>query len=336
MENLTVNEEIVDIFNSFNLEVPNIPVNRQYWLVRTEGGDWYEEFTKESFIAIGWNEIDKSDYLQSVNRTVVEKIISEHYPESKQHSLIINNIDRFYNKMKIGDIVLIPSEGSKYITFAEITSDVFLKEVSETQIDEGYCSYSKRREIKTLKTIPKNDLDLKLFKMLQSRHTISNINDYAREIDSSLYDFYIKGERIIYSIKINKKRELTAENIRTLANIPWIANEYIDNDYYHLSELISTIYVKSPGKQEFEGKGKNGAKFLIGMAIAVVGLFGGNIEIGENKFESHGIFEKSIKEKELELEKTKEKNRHQEEMEKLKNQGEAEAPDINKYKKTSN
>lgn len=255
MENLTVNEEIVDIFNSFNLEVPNVSVNRQYWLVRTEGGDWYEEFTKESFIAIGWNEIDKSDYLQSVNRTVVEKIISKHYPESKQHSLIINNIDRFYNKMKIGDIVLIPSEGSKYITFAEITSDVFLKEVSETQVDEGYCSYSKRREIKTLKTIPKNDLDLKLFKMLQSRHTISNINDYAREIDSSLYDFYIKGERIIYSIKINKKRELTAENIRTLANIPWIANEYINNDFYHLSELISTIYVKSPGKQEFEGKG---------------------------------------------------------------------------------
>ena len=67
--------------------------------------------------------------------------------------------------------------------------------------------------------------------MLQSHHTISDINDYANEIDSSLHDFYVKGEKIVYSIKINKKNNLSAENIRTLTNIPWVANEYITNDF---------------------------------------------------------------------------------------------------------
>ena len=66
--------------------------------------------------------------------------------------------------------------------------------------------------------------------MLQSHHTISDINDYANEIDSSLHDFYVKVKNCLFH-KINKKNNLSAENIRTLTNIPWVANEYITNDF---------------------------------------------------------------------------------------------------------
>lgn len=333
---LSINEQIINEFNSFNIEIPNIPMDRKYWLVRTEGGNWYDEFVTDNFIAIGWNEINNKFYLDKIYRNQVDNLLNEFYPEKKQHSLIINNIDRFYNEMSKGDIVLIPSEGSKFITFAEITSDVYLEEISETKKDEGYCYYEKRREINCIKTISKSDLDLKLFKMLQSRHTISDIDDYSKEIDSSLYDFYVKGERIVYSIRVNKQSDLTAENIRTLTNIPWIVNEYIDNDYYDLSELLSTIYIKSPGKQEYEAKTPYGARFLISLAFGVHILLGGRFSIGDFELENKGIIQDMIKYKELKLEETKEKNRHEEEMEKLKIQGEAEAPDINKYKKTSN
>ncbi|UXR79846.1 hypothetical protein MUA65_07825 [Staphylococcus sp. IVB6218] len=252
----TVNKEILDIFDSYNLDIPNIPTTRKYWLVRTEGGNWYEEYVTEQYIAIGWNKINDKKYCDSINKEDAMRILSKHYPENKQQTLVINNIDRFYNKMNIGDVVLLPSEGSRIITFCEITSDVYIEEPSQTEIDEGSCPYQKRRDIKILKTISKHNLDLKLFKMLQSRHTISDIRDYSKEIDSSLYDFYVKGDKITYSIKINKRSDLTAENIRTLTNMPWFAEEYMSNNTYDLSELKSTIYIKSPGKQEFEGRGK--------------------------------------------------------------------------------
>lgn len=336
MTDISVNEKIIEEFEKYNLQIPNIPIDRKYWLVRTEGGNWYDEFVADNFIAIGWNKIDKALYVESVNRTEADKILDKYYPESKQHSLILNNIDRFYNKMNVGDVVLLPSEGSKSITFAEITSDVFQKNISDTQRDEGNCYYSKRREIKVLKTISKTNLDLKLFKMLQSRHTISDINDYSNEIDSSLHDFYVKGEKIVYSIKINKKNNLSAENLKTLTNIPWIVNEYIHNDFYNLSDLTSTIYIKSPGKQEYEGKGVSGAKFFVGLCIVSNLLLGGNIEIRDFHFETNGLIEENLKLKEQKLKEEHEKNRHQEEMKKLKIEGRAEVPDLNKYKKTSN
>ncbi|MGK8549754.1 hypothetical protein [Staphylococcus epidermidis] len=331
-----LNKEILEVFSSHNLEIPNIPVDRKYWLLRTEGGSWYEEFTSDKFIAIGWNKLDKKEYCENVHKESALRILDKYYPENKQQTLIINNIDKFYNKMKIGDIVVLPSEGSQVLMFCEITGDVYNQKITQTEIDEGNCPYIKRRKIKTIKSISKRNLDLKLFKMLQSHHTISDINDYANEIDSSLHDFYVKGEKIVYSIKINKKNNLSAENLRTLTNIPWIVNEYIHNDYYNLSNLTSTIYIKSPGKQEYEGKGISAAKFFIGFCIITNFLLGGNIEIKDFHIETNGVIKENIKLKEQKLKEDKEKNRHQEEMQKLKNEGEAEVPDINKYKKTSN
>ncbi|MFO3701477.1 hypothetical protein WER83_01095 [Staphylococcus felis] len=331
-----INQEILDVFSTHNLEVPNIPIDRKYWLLRTEGGSWYEEFTSEEYIAIGWNKLDNRQYCESVNKDSALQILKKYYPESKQQTLIINNIDKFYNKMNIGDIVILPSEGSQVLMFCEITGDVYNQEISQTEIDEGSCPYIKRRKIRTIKPISKRNLDLKLFKMLQSHHTISNINDYANEIDSSLHDFYIKGDKIVYSIKINKKTNLSAENIRTLTNIPWIVNEYIENDFYDLSNLTSTIYIKSPGKQEYESKGVAGAKYFVGLCIVTNILLGGKIEIAGLHYESNGVFEEYLKLKELKLKEAKERNRHQVEILKLKTEGEAEVPDINKYKKTSN
>ncbi|SUM82634.1 hypothetical protein [Staphylococcus saprophyticus] len=331
-----INKEILNVFEKNNLNIPNIPENRNYWLLRTEGGNWYEEFTSEKFIAIGWNKLDKKDYCESVNKELALRILDNYYPENKQQTLVINNINKFYNKMKIGDIVILPSEGSQVLMFCEITSDVYNQNISQTEIDEGNCPYVKRRKIKTIKLISKRNLDLKLFKMLQSHHTISDINDYSNEIDSSLHDFYVKGEKIVYSIKINKKTTLSAENLRTLTNIPWIANEYLHNDFYNLSDLMSTIYIKSPGKQEYEGKGKNAAKYFVGFCIISNILLGGKVEIKNFTIETNGLAEEYIKINEQKLKEDHEKNRHQEEMEKLKLQGEAEVPDINKYKKTPN
>ena len=43
---------VSDILSLFN--VPKIE-ERNYWLVRTDGGNYFEDFTRNNYIAIGWD-----------------------------------------------------------------------------------------------------------------------------------------------------------------------------------------------------------------------------------------------------------------------------------------
>ena len=102
-------------------------------MLRTEGGSWYEEFTNDEFIAIGWNKLDKK-YCQNVHKESALRILDKYYPENKQQTLIINNIDKFYNKMKIGDIVVLPSEGSQVLMFCEIIGNVYNQKLHKQKL----------------------------------------------------------------------------------------------------------------------------------------------------------------------------------------------------------
>ena len=104
-----INEEMHLKFKEFGIKIPNISVERNYWLVRTSGGVWYDEFSNDNFIGINWNELTEK-HCKTDNRTEAEVIISNNYPESKQPGKIIKNIIKFYQEIKIGDVVMIPDE----------------------------------------------------------------------------------------------------------------------------------------------------------------------------------------------------------------------------------
>lgn len=142
-----INEEMHLKFKEFGIKIPNISVERNYWLVRTSGGVWYDEFSNDNFIGINWNELTEK-HCKTDNRTEAEVIISNNYPESKQPGKIIKNIIKFYQEIKIGDVVMIPDENSKKINFGIISGeDVYEITVSQTKIDEGYCPFKKRRKV---------------------------------------------------------------------------------------------------------------------------------------------------------------------------------------------
>ncbi|MFI3132028.1 restriction endonuclease [Mammaliicoccus sciuri] len=315
IDNKKENKEIIDFFHDNDFDITNIPTDRKYWLIRTEGGEWYEEFTNEKYISIGWNEISDSKYCENVNKEQAIKILEKNYPEKSQHTHTLNMIKRFYKEIKIGDIVMIPSEGSQTINFGEVTSDVKIVNPTETQLDEGNCPHIKRRSVNWIKKISKNNLDLKLFKMLQSRHTISNASDYSNEIDSSLYDLYVKGNNINMSIFVNKERNLSAYYLKTLTTLPWLLEEFIQDLDYDLNELESTIYIKSPGKQEIIAKGKKGAKYILYSSIAMTVLFGGNFEYKGLTVETKGALQPIL---DYSIDNKKEDNRHEEQIYQIK------------------
>ncbi len=49
----------MDVLNSARIiDVGYVPDDCHYWFVRTQGGRLFKEFCKDSYIAVGWNDIN--------------------------------------------------------------------------------------------------------------------------------------------------------------------------------------------------------------------------------------------------------------------------------------
>ena len=64
----------------------------------------------------------------------------------KNAGLISGQLVRFVYEMKKGDIVVVPSEGSAYISIGEV-QETQLMEVNDLDVDRTGCSYRKRKKI---------------------------------------------------------------------------------------------------------------------------------------------------------------------------------------------
>ena len=109
------NEVLEEILN---FEVKEIDSNTRFWMVRTKKGYFYDEFIANGYVALAWNNITKETVIsEQTRKTLCNQIITS-YPEIKRPNTVINKCNSFMNEVKEGDIIVIPSKKSRYITFA--------------------------------------------------------------------------------------------------------------------------------------------------------------------------------------------------------------------------
>lgn len=214
-----------DYSNLFDIKT--IDKEKNFWLVRTKKGFFYDEYVNNEYIALGWNILDQNRYNKLKNDDDVQLLKEEIEMKynTKQGTSIINKCDRFKNEMKKGDIVMIPSYHNTFLTFAvvdeyyEDEKGTYEKEIEvnkriEDGVDYGTqieCPYKKRRKIKIIKTIEGERLNPNLYKVLASYHGISTINKYANFILSSIYNFYIWDGKLNFVINIEEKNGINAK-----------------------------------------------------------------------------------------------------------------------------
>lgn len=231
------------------LNIPIINKDRRYWLVRTDSGTLWEQFKSEDFIGINWNEFSDIELLEKCKtdkslEAEIKKEIQQIY-DVEHGGRILNQINRFVFDLNIGDIVMIPSQNSSIISFGEVTSDVYKYELTDEDIDNEYCDFIKRRDIKWLRDISKKDLDPMLFKMLQAHQTISNADSYAHEIDRALELLYIKDKKVHLTIMVKTQGEIKGKDLYALQKLVY---DCIGVDEESLDMKIN---VQSPGPIEF-------------------------------------------------------------------------------------
>lgn len=223
---LNIETQILDGLINFN--VPIIPEATRFWMIRTQKGYFYNEFLAKKFVAIAWNNIDVETDFSEQSKEYLKDDIMIKFPEITRPSTVINKCNNFIHEVNAGDILVIPSKGSKYITFAiagkyyeDTTKTVELEKTvinrirnNDVDINDVSCPYRKRREISLLRTIKSEDVNIALYKAISNYHGISNFDAYAYQILNELYNCYSYHEYtvLVYNIRKNapiKPRELS-------------------------------------------------------------------------------------------------------------------------------
>lgn len=218
--------EILD--SILNFEIPQIPETTRFWMICTQKGYFYSEFISRKFVAIAWNNIDRTTNLSESSKEYLKDDIVMKYPEISRPSTVINKCNNFINGVNEGDILVIPSQGSKFVTFAiageyfeDSTKTVELENAviyriknNDVDVKDVSCPYKKRRKITLLRTLKSDDLNTALYRAISNYHGISNLDTYAYQILNSLYNCYSYKEytALVYNIRKTdpiKPRELS-------------------------------------------------------------------------------------------------------------------------------
>ncbi|HCL4549767.1 hypothetical protein EXM36_02785 [Clostridium botulinum] len=293
------------------MKVPVLKKNINYWLVRTNGGIYFNDFHLNNYVAIGWDEIKDSNLMVEERRDdLIDKLKKEHKYDGNDeqednkkisYSLIATQLIRFCSEMKKGDIVIIPSENSKYIALGEIEDEqIYIEELDLEELEKTECPYIKRRKIKWIMYQKKKEVDIYLYRLLNSHHAITDANDYSTFIDRTLYPFYIKENKAHFTLKVKQTRNISAMNIITfMSDALKIIDEFNEKSKSSLNKenIDLRINVNSPGPIEFFGN----IDTILVLGICLMGIVGGGFkfkktkETTEGEIKTDGIIEKIIK-----------------------------------------
>ncbi len=206
-----------------NFEAKNISEDTRFWMIRTKKGYFYHEFVNRNYVALAWNIITaETDFSQT---ELLNDNILLHYQEIKRPTLVANKCKSFIHDIKEGDILVIPSEGSRYITFAyageyfeeptktyELETNIIQRiEGREVQIDELSCPYRKRRHITPIRTVKSEIINYHLLKAISSYHGISNLDEYGTIILDHIFNCYVFNNNMRLVFHVSKTDPITSK-----------------------------------------------------------------------------------------------------------------------------
>ncbi|WP_427071271.1 hypothetical protein [Lysinibacillus fusiformis] len=239
---------IENFLDNWDIEIKEISESRDYWLVRTNSGEFYEEFSHGNYISIGWNEfLNPSDFINEKASEQMKNRIEEYYPD-KQAGRIYSQIRKFIFDIKVGDVVMIPSKDSEFVNFGIVTSELF-----QHRINGNEDTFVKSKSIEWIKEVERDQLDPYLFKMMQAHQTVNNAEKYARYIDRTMYSLYSKGENSYLILPVKEESNIPAYDltkflnslIETVMSINSITEEA--SMIYDLRDLDIKLNIQSPG-----------------------------------------------------------------------------------------
>lgn len=246
---------------SFEQAKENIRVvdqKRNYWFIRSYGGELYNYFIENGFVGFGFNNVPMS-YIQEASKennpsgyTQLKKFIESNSEyKGGEATKWANQLIQFERDINIGDIIILPSKGSDELYFGVVKSNTYLSDDKKTfQFNDKYEAYpEKRKKVEWLKEIPKRDLQ-ELKPLFSSHQGVTNADWFSQFIEGSLTSVYIKEDKVYLSIKIDQDEDINAFDLsRFLESLTYFYTEFAKENGEDVNEdLFIKIRVQSKGK----------------------------------------------------------------------------------------
>lgn len=243
---------------------------REYWLVRTNNGSYYDSFLNHGIVALKMPYADGGFITRLRNENLADSAAVTYV---KDHFLsIINNPDNannpvleelrtpttlsnrasqlymFCSKMKSGDIILIPSEGATQISIGIVEGDDMFN-------DEAIArQYPIARRVRWVNQIPKYRLEPGLYRALGAHQAMANITKYAESLERNFGSCFMIDGVCHYVLTINSA-EVSAEQffgmgqtlLQTLSRLSTMYDLGIN-----VQDINLSMNLNSPGKVDFK------------------------------------------------------------------------------------
>jgi restriction system protein len=262
-------------FGTETVDVQEINPKRKYWFVRTYGGKLYEEFLSNDYVGIGFNKVPY-EYISNASSkkdSSFDKLVSFIDLNSKykgaEAKKWAKQLISFQSIVDIGDVVIIPSAGSKKFSIGTVQSKMSVRDTKRKFFD-GEKQEDLPEKIRKInwqrKNLTREDFQTDLRNLLSSHRVITNADSFFEYIEGQLTPVFVKENKAYLMISIGQDEAINAfEFNRFLSGLTYFYTEFCKEEGIEPNEdLDIKIKVQSKGKV-----------LLYGAAIAgIVGLFG--------------------------------------------------------------
>lgn len=224
-----------------------------FWIIRAEGGNLYDDFIDDNYIGIRYNEVTVSDilnidYFDIEGLDPVNSIRKLYY--SKYRKYIKNDSDELSSKMKqrltehakqaflftkkmnVGDYVIVPGKRSKEFAIGCIISNPFdikyekiqqrIKSAESDGREYKISDFIKRRKVKWISTLKRTDLPSFLSWTINAHQAIKlvtyrNESEFVKMMTLVTPIFKYNSE-VFVNIHVNKGGELTLKDWDKIVN----------------------------------------------------------------------------------------------------------------------
>lgn len=307
--------DCLDAVNSFFDGVPEISSINDYWLVRTESGKYYTDFTTNGYIGVGYNDISLKDVKNSTPEELKQLLKSkeaagmqltldiddesltgdeiEIKSSDQKIAIAAEQLYSFVNKITKDDFVLVPSRRSKMFSLGRVLDNdpvEFDEKPSDfDNLHYDHSPYLKRYRVKWLGSFNRDDADSTLYKMIFSQKAVNKINQYRDVINRALFPIYILDDYVHVTFRVTELDNISMQSFgEFIYKFSLLLNE-IESD----ANPSAKANVQSPGPIETITKSKKaiaiGLLVLSATSAGVVLSYGGDLEVAGVKVSLPGV-----------------------------------------------
>lgn len=317
--NRDLDNEIQSIVSSLKIQS-----GQRFWLIRTDSGEYYEDFKLSSSVGLNHSEIsisqlakiradntlkngqlriegtikDLKRLVEIKNSNQLKKIQITYGKESPEYkkiersiSLSSGQIARFTYEVKKGDYIVIPSANSVLISIGRIVQTPLMEESVHNKLPL-------KKSVKWLSEYERNSLDPNFFKMFLSHQAINEVSSYRDVILRTVYDFYLDQDNGHMVMNVQTTENINAYDFYGFGYhfLDTLNDFFRENDLpYNAQDLSIITNLNSPGKWKLFGKNQ---KLVLMAAIFVVAINGGGLEYDDGSTKvgltTDGIIQKVI------------------------------------------